>query len=255
MIYTITLKMKLIYGLLITLSIVDVLNGAEKPTGPPGAVTQRDPASAEQVPRCPEVSIPGIIKGGGKGGKSDTGKGRDASLRRRGYTGSCIVKHSQDIRNVVELKRAAKVSNANVIAYCKCNDKPSTKPRGGSTKAKRGKGGDKEALIPKDPKVNPKALTKGGCTILRHKRSSALINDQWCCACSYEPIPPWLPPVATPEPEFPFPMFPRLPPMPPISGTMVGRRKRSVAMEAMDTLPQGQIRRDSKINSKPSIRF
>ena len=226
--------MKLIYGLLITLSIVDVLNGAEKPTGPPGAVTQRDPASAEQVPRCPEVSIPGIIKGGGKGGK-----GREAfvkALHRRGNNGSCKVKHKRDIGNIVD----------NIIAYCQCNDDPK-RPRGGTTKAKRAKGGDKEPLIPKDPKVNPKALTKGGCTILRHRRSSALFNDQWCCACSDEPIPPWLPPVATPKPPFPFPMFPRLP-------QVAFRRKRSVGMER---LPKGemQLLRDSKSNDKPSLRF
>ena len=218
--------MKLIYGLLITLSIVDVLQGFDRPLGPPGP--QR-----EQVPRCPEVSIPGIIKGGGKGGK-----GREAfvkALHRRGYNGSCIVKHKRDIGNIVD----------NIIAYCQCNDDPK-RPRGGTTKAKRAKGGDKEPLIPKDPKVNPKALTKGGCTILRHKRSSTLFNDQWCCACSDEPIPPWLPPMATPEP-FPFPMFPRLP-------QVAFRRKRSVGMEV---LPKGemQLLKDSKSNGKPSIRF
>ena len=219
--------MKLIYGLLIALSIVDVLQGFDKPLGPPGP--QR-----EQVPRCPEVSIPGIIKGGGKGSK-----GREAfvkALHRRGYNGSCIVKHKRDIGNIVD----------NIIAYCQCNDDPK-RPRGGTTKAKRAKGGDKEPLIPKDPKVNPKALTKGGCTILRQRRSSALFNDKWCCACSNEPIPPWLPPVATPEPPFPFPMFPRLP-------QLVYRRKRSVGMEL---LPKGemQLLRDPKSNDKPSIRF
>ena len=216
--------MKLIYGLLIALSIVDVLQGFDKPLGPPGP--QR-----EQVPRCPEVSIPGIIKGGGKGREAFV-----KALHRRGYNGSCIVKHKRDIGNIVD----------NIIAYCQCNDDPK-RPRGGTTKAKRAKGGDKEPLIPKDPKVNPKALTKGGCTILRHRRSSALFNDKWCCACSNEPIPPWLPPVATPEPPFPFPMFPRLP-------QLVYRRKRSVGMEL---LPKGemQLLRDPKSNDKPSIRF
>ena len=197
--------MNLIHSLFIALSIIDLLHGEEEQSDAKPQI-QLELNSADTIPTCPE---PDNI--------SQSGRLKDINRRVKKI---CTVRIKG--RGIPKFRGVN-----NELNFCNCKNDGGLRGDPGLLSARHD---DKEKLIKKDNKGN---ISKG-CTVLRRRRSGASSNllrtfrNVTCCQCSYEPIPPWMPPSVTLEPKYPFPIFPRLPTVPPIPFIEIGRRKRSV---------------------------